>query len=369
MAKRDYYDVLGIDRSADAAAIKRAYRQLAMRDHPDRNPNDPAAEDRFKEATEAYAVLSDPEKRQRYDRMGHAAFDAGAGGFDPADFGGVGEILEGLFGDLFGGGRAGRRRAGRDLTYELDVDFVEAALGTTKQIEVRRPVACDACDGSGATPGTEVHPCPNCQGRGEVRYQRGFFGAMRTCHVCRGSGKRIESPCATCDGSGHVQRDEALDVKLPPGVLDGAVRTVRGAGELGPGGPGDLHVTIHITAHPIFSRDGADIRVTVPVTFPQAVLGATVEVPTLEGQVQMKLPAGTQSGRVFRLRGKGIPTLGGAGKGDELVTIAVEVPSRVNRRQRQLIAELAAELGTDTHPQQASFLGKLKALFDQQGRS
>ena len=362
MAKRDYYEVLGIPRNADDAQIKKAYRKLAIKLHPDRNPDDASAEDKFKEASEAFAVLSDTEKRRRYDRMGHAAFEStGPGGFDPTDFGAVGDFLEGIFGEIFGR-RA--RRTGRDLAVDLSVDFVEAALGADKTLVVSRAVICDRCGGEGGEPGTPVNQCGSCSGRGEVRYQRGFFMTSRPCPSCSGTGKQIAQPCAKCNARSYVQAEEEMSVRIPAGVANGAVRTVRGAGEVGPGGPGDLHVTVRVTEHPLFDRDGADVLCTVPVSFPQAVLGATIDVPTLEGKVQMKVPPGTQSGKIFRLRGKGIPVYGGAGKGDQLVTIAVEVPGKITRKQRRLIEELAAELGVDTHPQQASFLDKLKALFE-----
>ena len=363
MNKRDYYVVLEVSRTASGDEIKQAYRALAMRYHPDRNPDDPAAEDSFKEASEAYAVLSDPDKRGRYDRHGHAAFDMNGPGFEAADFGAVSDILEGLFGEVFSGGRR-RRRSGRDLKYELDISFVEAALGTVKRIDVNRPATCTRCNGSGATPGTPIHKCNVCQGRGQVRYQRGLFAAARPCHGCRGTGRKTPSPCEECKGLGTKLRPEAMNVRIPPGVQDGAVRTVRGAGESGEGGNGDLHVHVHVQQHVLFKREGADILVKVPISFPQAVLGASIDVPTLDGKVLMKVPAGTQSGKVFRLRGRGIPVYGGYGKGDELVTVVVEVPREVSRRQRKLITELAREIGDHGSPQQASFLSKLRGLLE-----
>jgi molecular chaperone DnaJ len=363
-AKRDFYEVLGVGREADAGELKRAYRKLAMLYHPDRNPNDPAAEDRFKEATEAYTVLSDPEKRRRYDRLGHAAFGGPGQGFEAVDFGSVTEILEGLFGEMFGGRRRPRRRVGRDLTYELTISFADAALGAEKVITMQRPGPCGTCQGSGAAPGTQPVPCAVCGGRGEVRLQRGFFGVARPCTACQGRGERVESPCRDCHGTGQTTQEAELQLKIPAGVENGAVRTVRGGGEIAPGGAGDLHVTVRVEEHPLFTREGADILCTVPVSFPQATLGTTLEVPTLEGRVNMKLPPGTQSGKVFRIRGKGIPVFGGAGKGDQLVTIVVEVPSRITRKQRKLITELAEEMGIDTHPQQAGFLDKLRSLFE-----
>jgi molecular chaperone DnaJ len=363
VAKRDYYVILEVSRTASADEIKQAYRAQAMRYHPDRNPDDPHAEDLFKEASEAYAVLSDPGRRAQYDRYGHAAFQSGGAGFEPGDFGAVSEILEGLFGEVFSGGRR-KRRSARDLTYDLEISFIEAALGTEKNIDVKRPAPCSACGGTGAKPGTPVHKCNVCQGRGQVKYQRGLFAAARPCHACRGTGNKIPTPCDDCKGSGSQLRSESMSVKIPAGVQDGAVRTVRGAGEANANGNGDLHINIKVKSHALFSREGADILVSVPISYPQAVLGASIEVPTLEGKVVMKVPPGTQSGKMFRLRGKGIPVYGGYGKGDQLVTVVVEVPQQVSRRQRKLITELAHEIGDDVHPQQASFLRKLRGLFE-----
>ena len=363
MSKRDYYVVLEVSRTASGGEIKQAYRALAMKYHPDRNPDDPAAEDAFKEASEAYAVLSDPNKRAQYDRHGHAAFDSAGPGFEPGDFGAVSDILEGLFGEVFSSGRR-KRRSGRDLTYDLEISFVEAALGVEKSIDVNRPAPCEACEASGAKPGTPVHKCNVCQGRGEVKYQRGLFAATRPCHGCGGTGKKIPTPCESCKGTGMKMRSEPMTVKIPSGVQDGAVRTVRGAGEANVSGNGDLHINIKVRGHDLFEREGADILISVPISFPQAVLGASIEVPTLDGKVVMKVPPGTQSGKVFRLRGKGIPVYGGYGKGDELVTVVVEVPQEISRRQRKLITDLAEESGIETHPQQASFLRKLRGLFE-----
>ncbi|MGF1465251.1 MAG: molecular chaperone DnaJ [Sandaracinaceae bacterium] len=363
--KADYYQVLGVDRSATAEDIKRAFRRLAMAYHPDRNPGDPRAEQMFKEASEAFAVLSDEDKRKRYDRMGHAAFKrARDGGQERVDFSSVSEILETLFNDLLGGGRSRRSRVGGDIEVELDVTFEEAALGATKSLDVTRNVSCATCDGQGAAPGTEVRRCTACGGRGEQRYQRGFFSVSRPCSSCGGSGKMITTPCADCTGRGVRPTTETVEVKVPPGVQDGSVRTVRGGGEQGRGGAGDLHVTVKVQPHPFFSRDGSDVRVSVPISFPQAVLGAQIEVPTLQGKVKMRVPPGTQSGKTFRLRGKGLEALGGYGKGDELVKVLVEVPGSINRKQRQLIAQLAEEMGEEVHPQQKTFLEKLRSFFE-----
>lgn len=363
VSKRDYYEILEVSRTADGVTLKRAYRKIAMQYHPDRNPDDPVAEDKFKEATEAYTILSNDDKRRRYDRYGHAAFESANGsGFEPSDFGAVSDILEGLFGEVFAGRR--KRRTGRDLTYDLELSFVEAALGVEKTIQVNKPLPCEPCEGTGAKPGTPVHACNICQGRGDVKYQRGLFAAARPCHGCRGTGKKIPTPCDQCKGTGAQTRPESMNVKIPAGVQDGAVRTVRGAGEPSAGGNGDLHINIKVTDHDLFQRNDADILITVPISYPQAVLGASIEVPTLEGNVLMKIPPGTQSGKVFRLRGKGIPVYGGYGKGDQLVTLVVEVPKSITRKQRKLITELAEHSEDGSHPQRASFLGKLRNLFE-----
>lgn len=357
---QDYYAVLGIARNAEPDEIKRAYRRLAKRYHPDLNPGDPAAEEAFKRSSEAYAVLSDPEKRRLYDRFGAQAF-SGRGAPEP-DLGAFGEVLEGLFGDVFRPRR--RRRTGRDLTYEVVVSFVEAARGAEKEITLRRPGLCRSCGGRGAAKGSQIRECRSCKGRGEVKTQRGIFSSARTCDVCGGRGKVFDMPCATCGGAGSETRAETLTVRIPAGVDDGAVRTVRGAGEVAIGGAGDLHLTIRVEPHPLFDRKGADIHCTIPISFPQAVLGTAVDVPTLDGKVRMRVPPGTQSGKVLRLRGKGIETYGGTAKGDQLVTVMVEIPIKISRKQRKLIEELASEMGEETHPQQRGFLDKLRSLFD-----
>lgn len=359
---RDYYALLGVDRDVGDDELKRAYRKLAVKYHPDHNPDDHAAEETFKELTEAYAVLSDPERRRRYDTLGHDAFTSqGGAGFGGADIGSFGDILEGLIDDVFG--KKGVDLAPKDLRYNLTIGFRDAALGTQRRIEYTRREICDTCKGERSRPGASTPECPACRGRGKVRYQRSFFSTSRPCSTCEGSGIRVEARCDRCRGSGTQERKRALDVKLPPGVLDGAVRSIRGEGEHTPAGKGDLHVHVHVEPHPLFTRDGADLLCEIPVSFPQAALGGELEVPTLDGRVMMKLPPGTQSGKVFRLRGKGLPALGGVGKGDQLVTVIVEVPETTGERERQLLEQLAAALEENPPPRRRTFLDKLKKLF------
>ena len=363
--KRDYYQLLGVSRNAGAEEIKRAYRKLAVQFHPDRNRDDARAEESFKRISEAYAVLSDGEKRQRYDRMGHEAYEQKAGRFpfEQIDLSGLGEVLEDVLGEVFMR-KDPARRAPRDLNYDLKVTFEEAALGTKKTIEFERSEPCDRCAGSRAEPGSTTRPCPVCNGRGTVKQQRGFFSGSRLCAVCEGSGTRIDQPCTGCKGAGSVSRRRTLEVRIPAGVEDGALRTLRGEGERTLDGAGNLHIKVYVASHPLFERKGADILCEVPVSFPQAALGAQIDIPTIHGKVKMKIPHGTQSGKVFRLRGKGLPVFGGYGKGDQLVRVAVEVPELVSARQRELIAALAEEMTAESHPKQKSFLEKLKAILD-----
>lgn len=352
--KRDYYAVLGVSRDAGPEDLKRAYRKLAAQHHPDRNPNDQAAEAAFREASEAYAVLSDSHRRRQYDRAGHA------GGNAAPDLGSLGEMLGGFFDEVLG---RGSDRLPRDLRYRLEVSFSEAALGVSRRIEYERDVVCEHCSGKRTEPGAINPECSACRGRGRVRYQRGLFTASRPCSSCQGTGVRPDARCNACSGSGAVHRRAALDVKLPAGVEDGAVRTIRGAGEERPDGKGDLHVTVKVQPHPFFTREGADLVCRVPISYPEAALGSEIAVPTLEGKVMMKVPAGTQSGRVMRLRGKGLPVFGGAGKGDQLVTVVVEVPRELSERARELLQELNSELGAGAHPERQSFVDKLREWF------
>src|SRR5262245_28845129 len=365
--KRDYYDVLGVSRDAGAEDLKKAYRKLALKYHPDKNPEDREAENRFKELNEAYQVLCDPERRAQYDRFGHAAFEQDGTGFP---FGGFDDIIGDLFGDFFGTGRSrgGRNRArrGEDLQYRLDLSFEEAARGCERTLAFGRMHRCETCSGSGAKPGSSPTTCTQCRGTGQLRLQQGFFSIAKTCGYCNGRGTVVKHPCPTCDGSGATQRNHTLSVKVPPGVDTGSRLKLRGEGEPGQaGGPsGDLYVVIDVESHPLFQRDGVDVVCDVPISFVQAALGTEMEVPTLDGSAKVKIPAGTQSGHVFRLRGRGIPHLGGYGTGDQLVRVAVETPRKLSGRQRELLEEFAKVSGEDVHPRSKSFLDKVKSILE-----
>lgn len=366
--KRDYYEVLGVGRTASEADVKKAYRRLAMQNHPDRNPGDKTAEERFKEASEAYQILSDPERRAQYDRFGHAAFDQGAGpgGFD---FRGAGfeDIFSDIFGDFFGSGRGrSRARRGEDLRYDLDIDFEEAAFGTEKVVSIPRETACGTCAGQGTRGGEPRTTCNACQGSGQVRYQQGFFSIAKTCGQCSGRGTVVKNACGECRGSGTTTKAQSLNVKIPAGVDEGSRLKLRGEGAAGlNGGPaGDLYVVINVREHPLFARNGNDIVCEVPVSFPQVALGDEIEVPTLKGTVKMKIAAGTQSGSIFRLRGKGVPDIRGYGRGDQLVRVNVETPRKLTQKQRQVLQEFARATGKEVHPLSRSFLDKVKEMFE-----
>jgi molecular chaperone DnaJ len=352
MSKRDYYEILGVARSATEAEIKSAYRKLAVRYHPDKNPGDKEAEDKFKEAAEAYSVLSDTEQRARYDRFGHAGVSSGAAGANwggAAGFGGIEDILGDLFGfgDVFGGRGGGGRRTtaqrGADLRYDLEMTLEEAAAGMTAQLRIPRLESCETCEGSGAAKGTQPETCSTCGGAGQVRYQQGFFAVARTCGQCRGSGRVIRTPCETCGGAGRVEREKQMEVKIPAGVETGSRLRLAGEGEAGTqGGPsGDLYVVIHVKEHETFERQGNNLYASVPITFAQAALGSEVSVPTLDGQQNVKIPPGTQTGTVFRLKGNGMPVLGGRGRGDLFVSVTVVTPTTLTREQRRLLEQLA----------------------------
>jgi molecular chaperone DnaJ len=380
MAKRDYYEVLGVARTATEAEIKQAYRRLAMKFHPDRNPGNAAAEAAFKEAKEAYEVLSDAPKREAYDRFGHAGVDpaAGAGrggpGVDPASA--FGDIFGDVFGDIFGGGRRGRSTVfrGADRRHELALDLEQAVFGDTVNITVPNVVSCETCGGSGAKPGTSPVTCRTCDGAGQVRVAQGFFSIQQTCPACRGAGKTIEQPCGSCQGRGRVQRAKTLAVKVPPGVDNGDRIRLNGEGEAGHNGgpPGDLYVEIAVRPHAIFERDGADLSCAVPVSFGTAALGGSITVPTLGGEVTLKIPAETQSGKVFRLRGKGVKPVRGREPGDLFCRVEVETPVNLTSEQKRLLEAFneALAAGGDRHrPRSRSWLDGVKRFFENMGAS
>jgi molecular chaperone DnaJ len=381
--KRDYYEILGVTRSATAEDLKKAYRKLAIQFHPDKNPGDKKAEEKFKELSEAYEVLSDPQKRQMYDQFGHAGMGAaggGPGGFDFQGFGGgasINDIFGDIFGDLFGGaagggarGRGGRRRAGGrpgdDLRTSIDITFEEAAFGTEKVITVPKTVHCDTCAGSGAKPGTTPDTCSQCSGRGEVNFQQGVFAISRPCPRCQGTGQTISSPCQNCSGSGTLRKRSQIAVKIPAGVDTGQRLKLSGEGEAGERGgpPGDLYVVLNVLPHDFFTREEADVICEVPVTFAHAALGAEIEVPTLEGKVKVKIPPGTQSHKILRLKNKGLARLGSYGRGDQLVRIIVEVPTQLSSEQRELLKRFSECNGDEkSHPMHSGFFEKVKNLF------
>ena len=356
MSKRDYYEILGIARTCTEVELKSAYRKLAMKYHPDRNPGDAAAEERFKEAAEAYAILADPDKRAAYDRFGHAGVSSAAGagaGFDPsifADFGDFSEILGNMFGfgDMFGRRRGGPQR-GADLRYDLEITFDEAARGTETAIQIPRHENCTACKGTGAAPGTEPVTCPGCRGQGQVRFQQGFFTVARTCPQCQGIGRVIAKPCTTCRGEGRVARERKLTVKIPAGIDTGQQLRLSGEGEAGAGGgpAGHLYVVIQVKEHEFFRREGVNLFCEIPVNFSTLALGGEIVVPTLDGTEDVKIGEGTSTGTTLRLRGKGMPEVGGRGRGDLFATVQVQVPKKLTREQRQLIEQLAKALPKD----------------------
>jgi|ERR1044071_8219716 molecular chaperone DnaJ len=349
MSKRDYYEVLGITQTASDQEIKSAYRRLAVMYHPDKNPDDASAEDKFKEAAEAYSVLSDAEQRRRYDRFGHAGVSssAGAGGWGAPGFGGIEDILGDLFGfgDVFGarGGRRSAAQHGSDLRYDLDISLEDAAAGMQAQLRIPRLEKCDKCKGSGAAEGTQPETCQTCSGAGQVRYQQGFFSVARTCSTCRGTGNVVKSPCDACKGAGRVERERTMEVKIPAGVATGSRLRIAGEGEAGTAGgaSGDLYVVIHVNEHEHFERQGSNLYSSIPITFAQAALGSEITVQTLGEQQQVKIPAGTQTGTVFRLKGHGVPVLGGRGRGDLFVSVTVVTPTTLTREQRRLLEQLA----------------------------
>ena len=374
MAKRDYYEVLGVDRDADADEIKKSYRKLALKYHPDKNPGDHAAEESFKELSEAYEALSDPQTRAAYDQYGHAAFDPraranrGGGGFhDPFDI--FREVFGGnsMFDEFFGGARQDptQPQRGTDLRYDLEISFVEAVLGCEKEISVTKPERCDVCEGSGVEAGSKTRTCTTCQGRGQVITSRGIFSIAQTCPQCQGAGRVVEHPCKSCRGSGRRDRTSKITLRIPAGVDTGSRLRSSGNGEAGlRGGPaGDLYVVLHIKAHEMFQRDGDDLLCEVPVSFVQATLGTEIAVPTLTEKALLKIPPGTQPGTMFRLRGKGVKNLQGYGHGDLHVRIDVEVPTHLNAAQRLKLQEFSELCSGKENPKSQSFFDKAKALF------
>ncbi|MEK7675989.1 MAG: molecular chaperone DnaJ [Verrucomicrobiota bacterium] len=379
MAKRDYYEVLGVDRNVGEEEIKKAYRKLALKYHPDKNPGDKTAEEKFKELGEAYEALSDPQKRAAYDQYGHAAFDPRARGYSAARGGGFHDPFD-IFREVFGGGGSGSifddffgasrpdptgPQRGSDLRYDMEIQFEEAVLGCDKEISLTKLEACEACRGTGAESGSGLRVCPTCGGRGQVISSRGIFSIAQTCSRCEGAGRIIEKPCRVCHGAGRQERTSKIKLKIPPGVDTGARLRSSGNGEAGTrgGSPGDLYVVLHVKPHEIFQRDGDDLICDVPVQFVQAALGAEIEVPTLTGKAQIKIPPGTQSGTIFRLKGKGAKNLQGYGHGDLHVRVTVEVPAHLNSEQRAKLQEFAELCDANVNPLSKGFFEKARNLF------
>ncbi len=370
-SKRDYYEVLGVQKNATDAELKKAYRRLAMKYHPDRNPDDKGAEESFKEVKEAYEILSDERKRSAYDQFGHAGVEGGIGGGQHAGAGGFGDIFESVFGDIFGGGRAGGERVfrGSDLRYDLELSLEDAVNGSTTKIRVPRLVGCQVCNGSGAKKGSAPVKCTTCDGMGQVRMQQGFFSVQQTCPKCRGNGKIITDPCTSCRGNGRIREDKTISVKVPPGVDTGDRIRLTGEGEAGEkGGPsGDLYVHVIVKDHPIFAREGTNLSCDVPISFTMAALGGEIEVPTLEGKVSLKIPAETQSGKLFRLKNKGVRSVRATNKGDLICRVVVETPVNLDKRQKELLQDFERSMEHDNKkhsPKSRSWLDGVKEFFE-----
>ena len=365
MSKRDYYEVLGVANSASESDIKKAFRRLAMKYHPDRNPDDSEAEAQFKEAKEAFEVLSDANKRAAYDQFGHAGVDQSAGGFGG---GGFGDAFSDIFGDIFGGGRS-RVRKGADLQYNLELSLEDAVKGTTVKIRVPTLKHCTTCSGSGAKPGTTPTTCQTCAGHGQVRMQQGFFSVQQTCPSCRGKGTTISDPCDTCQGAGRVKESKSLSVEVPGGVDNGDRIRLTGEGEAGDAGtpPGDLYVQVHVKPHPIFERDNADLYCEVPISIVLAALGGEIEVPSLDGRLNLKIPSGTQTHKLFRMRGKGIKPVRGGPVGDLICRIVVETPVKLSGEQKELFEKLGESMGkagSKHSPNEKSWIDNVKQFFE-----
>ncbi len=370
MSKRCFYETLSVSRTATDAELKTAYRKLAMQWHPDRNPGNADCEHKFKEINEAYDVLKDGDKRAAYDRFGHAAFENGHGASAPgfgADFGSAfSDIFEGIFG-MSGGRRASGRERGADLRYNMEITLEDAYLGKTAEVRIPTSVTCETCSGTGAKPGSKPKVCPHCGGAGKIRHAQGFFTLERTCPACHGRGQVIEDPCKSCSGSGRVTRERTLSVNIPAGVEDGTRIRLAGEGEAGlrGGPPGDLYIFLSLASHDLFQRDGADLHCRVPVSMVTAALGGEFEVPTIEGaKSRVKVPSGTQSGRRFRLQGKGMPVLRSKQTGDMYVQVVVETPQNLTKKQRELLSEFEKLSSKDTHPESVGFFSRVKELFD-----
>ena len=371
--KADYYEVLSVSRGASDQELKSAYRKQALKYHPDRNPGNRAAEEKFKEASEAYQVLSDPSRRAAYDRYGHAGVNGPGSGFGAGPFAGgadIGDIFGDLFGEMFNVGgashRGARQQHGDDLRFDVTIDFEDAIFGAETEVKIRRLEACGACHGRGSTSGRGPGVCGQCQGRGQIRYQQGFFSVARACSACGGTGSVIGDPCTTCRGETRVTNELKLSVKVPPGVEDGTRIRYAGEGDAGrSAGPrGDLYVVLAIRPHDFFEREGQDLHCVIPISFPQAALGAEIEIPGIDGPVNLKIPEGTQSGREIRVRGRGVPHLNDKGHGDLVVKVLVQIPRKLTRAQRELVGKLAESLAVDNKPTSPGLMEKMKDLFN-----